>query len=229
MKESDLYQPINIYLEKNGYIVNSEVKNCDIVAQKNDELVVIELKKNFNATLLIQATERQKYADSVYVAIIKPKTLGNGQNWKGMFHLLKRLELGLILVTFLKTKARVEIAFHPAENKIKKNKKKRKAILREIENRSGNYNTGGVTGQKIITAYRENAIFIACCLKKYGDLSPKKLRELGTGDKTTTILSKDHYGWFERKSRGIYTLHSNGIDALDNYKEIAKFYYDSLL
>ena len=228
MKESDLYHPIKKYLEKNKYKVNSEVLNCDIVAQKKEELIVIELKKNFNATLLIQAAERQKYADSVYVAITKPKTWGNDKKWNGMCHLLKRLELGLILVTFLKTKGRIDIAFHPAEHKMKKNSKKRKAILREIDNRSGDYNTGGVTGQKIVTAYRENAIFIACCLKKYGDLSPKKLKDLGAGDKTSTILLKDHYGWFERKSRGIYSLHENGDEALKKYERIAKFYFEEL-
>ena len=77
MNESDLYQPINEYLIKNCYSVNSEVLHCDIIARKNEEVIAIELKKNFNATLLIQAVERQKFADSVYIAILKPKRKGN--------------------------------------------------------------------------------------------------------------------------------------------------------
>ncbi len=228
MNESDLFQPINEYLVKNGYSVNSEVLHCDIIAQKNEEVIAIELKKNFNATLLIQAVERQKFADSVYIAILKPKRKGNLKNWKGMCHLLKRLEIGLILVSFLKTKARIDIVLHPADNLKKKSNKKRRAILREIDNRSGNYNKGGITRKKIVTAYRENAIFIACCLHKYGELSPKKLRELGTGNKTSSILQKDHYGWFERISKGVYKLHTNGAEALKKYAEIADVYYKML-
>ena len=36
-----------------------------------------------------------------------------------------------------------------------------------------------------MTAYRENAIFIACCLEKEGVLSATELKGLGTGDKPT--------------------------------------------
>lgn len=228
MNESDLFKPINEYLIKNGYSVNSEVIHCDIIAQKNNEIISIELKKNFNATLLIQAVDRQKFADSVYIAIIKPKNRRKYINWKGMCHLLKRLGIGLILVSFLKTKARIDIIFHPSDNIIRKSKKKRKAILREIDNRSGNYNKGGISRKKIVTAYREKSIFIACCLCKFGELSPKKLRDIGTGDKTTTILINNFYGWFEKVKRGVYKLHDNGVEALKKYSEIANIYYNEL-
>ena len=36
---------------------------------KGDELIVIELKKGFSTDLLIQATDRQRVTDSVYVAL----------------------------------------------------------------------------------------------------------------------------------------------------------------
>ena len=69
MLESDLYQPVKDYLEKHGYTVRGEVKHCDMVAIKGDELIVVELKTGANMTLLVQATERQSISDSVYVAI----------------------------------------------------------------------------------------------------------------------------------------------------------------
>lgn len=124
----------------------------------------------------------------------------------------------------LETTTEVEIVFHPSIYKVRKNNKLKESIIREINGRSGSYNTGGTTREKIMTAYRENAIHIACCLEKYGELSPKKLRELGTGTKTQSILSKNFYGWFERVTKGVYSLHSQGKIALENYSETANYY-----
>ena len=73
IKESDLYQPIKDYLDSLGYDTKGEVKDCDITAIKDGELIVVELKKGFTIELLYQAIERQKIADSVYVAIPLPK------------------------------------------------------------------------------------------------------------------------------------------------------------
>ena len=39
MKETELDKPVRSWLEKQGYIVSCEVKNCDIVARKDDELL----------------------------------------------------------------------------------------------------------------------------------------------------------------------------------------------
>ena len=72
MLESDLYLPVKDYLEKHGYRVRGEVKNCDVVATKEDDLIVVELKTSVSMTLLVQATERQSISDSVYVAVPKP-------------------------------------------------------------------------------------------------------------------------------------------------------------
>jgi len=74
MKESDLFKPIKKYLETSGYKVRAEVKNCDITATKDDELIIIELKLSVNIQLLIQATDRQRITDSVYVAIPRTAT-----------------------------------------------------------------------------------------------------------------------------------------------------------
>jgi len=220
LSESDLFEPIREYLVNQGYSVKAEVLHCDITAVKDDELIVIELKKNLNISLLIQAANRQKFADSVYVAISKEPNKRLPNNFKGACHLLKRLEMGLIMVNFLKTGAKVEIIFHPTEYKKRKNHKTRRNIIREISGRTGNFNTGGTTGRSIITAYRECAIHIACFLFKYGELSPAKLRQFGTSDKTQRILADNHYGWYERVKRGVYRLHPQGKKALEQYPDL---------
>ncbi len=224
INESDLFKPVQDYLINQGYSVKGEVLHCDMTAVKDDELVVIELKKSLNMSLLIQAAKRQKFADSVYVAVPAGINKRLPKNFKGACHLLKRLELGLILVSFLKTKIKVEIIFHPSEYKKMKSHKIRKSIIREISGRTGNYNTGGVTGKQILTAYRESAIHIACALKKTGEISPAKLRALGTSTKTQRILADNHYGWFERVKRGVYTLHPAGKKALKQYPDLAEHF-----
>lgn len=224
LKESDLFKPVQDYLVSQGYRVNGEVLNCDITAVKDNELVVIELKKNLNMSLLIQAANRQKFAESVYVAIACSGYDSLPRNFKGACHLLKRLELGLLLVRFLKTKTKVEIIFHPSEYKKRKSHKLRKSIIRELSGRTENYNTGGIKGKPIITAYREKAIHIACALAFKGELSPAELRALGTSKNTQRILSDNYYGWFERVKRGLYRLHSNGKKALTEYPDLNEHY-----
>lgn len=220
LKESDLYLPVKSYLVNQGYRVNGEVKHCDVTATKDDELVVVELKTRFNATLLIQAADRQRAADAVYVALPHPRDIGGMKHWNSMCHLLKRLEIGLILIHFLKSGPRVEIAFHPAPYALRKQRKRREVIIREIRERSGDYNTGGAVGTKLVTAYREDAIHIASLLEAGGALSPAELKRMGTGDRTQSILSNNYYGWFERVERGVYRLHPAGRKALLDYPEI---------
>ena len=100
IKESDLYQPIKDYLDSLGYDTKGEVKDCDITAIKDDELIVVELKKGFTIELLYQAIERQKIADSVYVAIPLPKRGYKNPHYKDLVTISKRLEVGLIFVGF---------------------------------------------------------------------------------------------------------------------------------
>jgi len=59
-KEEDLYDPLRKWLVNNGYEVQAEVQSCDVVAIKDDEMTIIELKKSFNLQLVYQCMERQK-------------------------------------------------------------------------------------------------------------------------------------------------------------------------
>ena len=220
MLETELSAPVKTYLESHGYQVNCEVKDCDIVATRGDDLIIVELKTSVNLTLLVQATKRQSISDSVYVAV--PAPTKRNRQWRGTLTVLKRLEVGLLLVEEGAMGMVVSKQFDPIPYQRKKNTRSRRALLTEVADRSGDYNVGGSTKTTLMTAYRENAILIACCLSKLGPSSPKSLRNLGTGDKTTSILSANHYGWFQRVEKGVYELTDQGDFESRSFKQIYK-------
>ena len=220
MLETELSAPVKTYLESHGYQVNCEVKDCDIVATRGDDLIIVELKTSVNLTLLVQATKRQSISDSVYVAV--PAPTKRNRQWRGTLTVLKRLEIGLLLVEEGAMGMVVSKQFDPIPYQRKKNTRSRRALLTEVADRSGDYNVGGSTKTTLMTAYRENAILIACCLSKLGPSSPKSLRNLGTGDKTTSILSANHYGWFQRVEKGVYELTDQGDFESRSFKQIYK-------
>ena len=225
MKEEDLFLPVKRLFEDLGYKVNAEVKDCDVTAVNDDELIIIELKKNLSTALLAQALERQKTGAIVYIAVPKPKNY-SPKTFKKTLYVIKKLELGLIFINFKGSYA--EIVWEAQEFKpVRENVKKRRKILSEISQRELDTNTGGVTGKKIATAYTEKCIHIACILKEYGPLSPKKIIELGADEKKCYgILRFCAYGWFERIDKGIYYLSEKGLDISSQYPELTKYYTD---
>jgi len=108
VKESDLYFPIKIFLKNLGYEVKGEIKNCDIVAQKDDAVIIIELKLSLNVTLLLQAVERLTLTDTVYIAIPKHCTLYKKKS-ANVKKLIARLGLGLIIVDMQQQNNYVEV------------------------------------------------------------------------------------------------------------------------
>jgi len=227
--EIDLYQPIQKYFTKLGYEVRGEVKHCDLTAVKDDELVIVEMKLNLNIDLLIQATKRQRLTDLVYIAIPKPKYSLRSKKWNDLCHLIKRLELGLIIVSIGK-RSRIDVVFSPTPFDRKKSmqygKRSRKALLEEIEGRHADYNTGGSSKTKIMTSYKENCIQIACYLERFGPSSPKDLVSKGTGKKTQSILNMNYYQWFEKIKRGVYCLSDKGKKELEEFPELVQYYTD---
>lgn len=231
--EVDLCKPVSDFLIEQGFTVRSEVKDCDIAAFKDDELVIVELKRNLSVELLAQGVKRQKAAELVYIAVPKPKKLIGNSKWKDIIHLIRRLELGLILVSFKGGRGVVEIAVHPIpfdrDRSIKANKKKRESIIKEAKSRYIDANIGGSTRTKLVTAYKENTIFVACCLNKYGPMSPKRIKEFGTDKKQTdSSLRGNFYGWFDKVKKGVYTINEAGKAALEEHKQFAEYYYDKL-
>ncbi len=219
LKETDLYPPLQEWLEGNGYIVHAEVKNCDIVARKNDEVIIIEIKRAINLDLLLQAVRRQQASESVYVAVPAPKTAD--KRWNELLRLLKRLELGLLLVYIDTALPRVELAFHPLRQERQKRKAVTKALLTEMSGRSVNMNVGGSTRRPLMTAYKEEALTVAAALEQSGPTSPSRLRKSGCSGKTASILYSNFYGWFERVSLGQYALTDKGKTALTEHQELA--------
>lgn len=94
---------------------------------------------------------------------------------------------------------------------------RRKRLLKEFDERSGDYNTGGSTRRQLVTAYREKALRVASALRTNGEASPANLaRQTGVGS-AAAILQKNYYGWFERLSRGKYILTIKGVQALTEH------------
>lgn len=229
--ETELYPPLKSWLESQGYIVRGEVGRCDIAAEKDGELIAVELKMRPSMALLAQAAERQEYADAVYVALPATVDKRRPPASRDFRRLLRRLGVGLLLVTFLKTKTRVEILMHPGSGtgEPRRRGKKKDAILREIAGRDMDLTPGGLAGGKQrVTAYRQRAVRLAAWLSILGEASPQMLRKLGAPEDTGNILSQNLYGWFERVRRGTYRLHPAGFEALNDVPELAESYRSQL-
>ena len=224
-KETDLYEPIRAFLEEEGYQVQAEVKDCDIAAVKDGQLVIVELKKSFNLKLVYQGLERQSLTEQVFVAIPRPKKGAREKSWKDMLKLLKRLELGLLTVALDSPLKTVDVVLEPSDSIAWKNRKKREKLQAELENRQVDANVGGMTRRKIITAFREKSIRLACLLEKEGQVSTASLRERGLED-SVGILSRNYDKWFKRVEKGVYALSEKGKEALENedYAKVVAFY-----
>ena len=220
MLETELYLPVAAYFDSLGFKVRGEVKNCDVAGIKDDELIVVELKTSANMTLLVQATERQAFADKVYIAIPKPKKTGKA--WRGIQRVVKRSGLGLLIVQESPLGVSALKLFDPDPIRVRRNNKKRQAIITELESRVSDSNIGGSVGIKLMTAYKENAILIACYINRFGESKPAEMRSFGTGKKTLAILSSNHYGWFERIKRGVYGLSEKGFEEALGYGEVCE-------
>ncbi len=223
--ETDLYPPLRAWLAAQGYTVRGEVRHCDIAAVKGDDLIVIEMKTALNLALVGQGVRRQTMTDSVYLAVPRPPNYARWQRqMRDAFRVLRRLELGLLVVSLRPGRPPVEILFHPLPFERRKLRRARQAVLQEVGRRSGDYNLGGSARRPLVTAYRENAVQIACYLADAGPMQPRQLRALGTGEKTLSILARNVYGWFTRQGRGIYAVTPKGREALAQYPDLLRHY-----
>ena len=214
-KETDLYEPIRAFLEEEGYQVQAEVKDCDIAAVKGGQLIIVELKKAFNLKLVYQGLERQSLTDQVFVAIPRPKKGAREKAWKDMLKLLKRLELGLLTVALDSPLKTVDVVLEPSDSLAWKNRKKREKLQAELENRQVDGNVGGMTRRKIMTAFREKSIRLACLLEREGQVSTATLRERGM-EEYLPLLGRNYDKWFGRVEKGVYTLSEKGKEALES-------------
>jgi hypothetical protein len=201
MAETDLYPPIKTFLESQGYVVKAEIKSCDVVGVRGDELpVIIELKAAFTLQLIFQAIDRLAMTETVYIAIARPKRGIAEQVTK----LCRRIGIGFIVVS---ESGSLEVVADPLPYAPRQNVKRRGLLLREFAKREGDPNLGGSNG-KLVTAYRQDAIKCLAHLKQHGPTRVKDIR-LHTGvDRAAAILRDNHYGWFRKESRGVYGVAS---------------------
>ena len=210
--ESDLYAPVKALLEGQGYSVKGEVRGCDVVAVRGAEPpVVVELKRAFGISLVLQGVNRLTITDNVYLAVgAFPNNIRNVRK------LCRRLGLGLIVVV----KSRADVLLDPAPPPLKPRKDKRKLgrLLGEHSRRVGDPNRGGSsTKVPMMTAYRQEALRCAGLLAKNGPMKVALLKIAAEAPKAGMILRDDHYGWFERTERGIYQLTPKGREGLQQH------------
>lgn len=232
MLEKDLYQSVKLFLEELGFSVQAEVKDCDVVGQKDGELIIVEMKRNLSVRLLTQAVQRQKLNAQIYVAIPKPTRYKYDKKHRELLYLLRRLELGLLFVT--PEKELVEVVLHPQPLNMKQivaaSKKKRNALEKELEQRQFSLNEGGSAKTKIMTAYREQALFLCCVLQEKEEITAKEAAEL-TGIEQTKVsgmFRRNYYHWFEQSKRGRYCLTDEGELALKQYSAVSEYYKNQL-
>ncbi len=217
--ETNLYAPVKRFLEGQGYTVKGEVGRCDVVARRGDEPpLVVELKIGLTLELLLHGVSRLSLTDTVYLAV--PSPAGSSPVFdKRMHKLLRRLGLGLLLVHAATARGQVvEPVLDPVPYTPRLNKKRASRLLGEFTRRVGDPNKGGSTTRvKLVTAYRQEALRMACVLAARGPQSPAALKIDAEAPKAGSILRDDHYGWFEKVERGIYALTPAGAAALKSF------------
>lgn len=221
IKETDLYLPIKTLLEGQGYEVKGEVGTADVVACRDTEdPVIVELKTGFSLSLFHQGIDRQGITDLVYLAVPR----GTGRQFqaaiKNNTNLCRRLGLGLITVRL--SDSFVEVHLDPAPYKPRQSAKRKTRLLREFARLVGDPNIGGATRVGLMTAYRHDALR---CLQVLSELGPSKACDVSaaaTLPAARALMANNHYGWFERVSRGIYGLSPKGEQAVLEYASTLK-------
>ncbi|WEK55242.1 MAG: DUF2161 family putative PD-(D/E)XK-type phosphodiesterase [Candidatus Cohnella colombiensis] len=180
----------------------------------------------------------------------RTKKGAHNQRFTEITSLCRRLGLGFITVTFFRTKdpvleiwcepaaafaaEKTRAPIHPiavsAEESQpyataspasgKRLKKAAQKLINEFNARSGDYNVGGSTKRKLITAYRERAIQCALALHYHGAAAPRQVKTWTGCPNAATMLRSNYYGWFKRISKGVYELAPSGQAALIEYAEV---------
>jgi hypothetical protein len=215
MRESDLYVPVKAFLEAQGYTVKAEIGDCDILARRGDDPpVVVELKLTFSLALVMQGVARQAMFDDVYLAVPVSTDRGWVLRYKDIIRLCRRLGLGLLAV-----KADgVEAHLDPGPYAPRKVAQRTGRLLREFDRRAGDPNTGGVTGVKRMTAYRQDALRCAVFLDAQGASKASVVAKGAGVERAATLMRADVYGWFERVARGVYALTPKGQAGLVTFQ-----------
>lgn len=216
MKETALYAPVKAFLERLGYACKGEIGGCDLVglAEGSPPIVVIaELKTAFNLELVLQAVDRARAGDEIWLAAAIG---GKGRHLDRRFRdLCRRLGFGMLGVA---ADGRVEPILSPVAPAPRRDPKRRSRLIDEHRRRKGDPHPGGGRGAPIMTAYRQRALLCACAMAD-GPKRPRELR-LEVPDAGPMLLN-NVYGWFAPVSRGVYSLTDAGRAALIRWPSAA--------
>ena len=211
--ETDLYAPVKAWLEGLGFEVKAEVGAADVVAcRAGEDPLIVELKTGFTLKLLQQAVERQRVSDSVYVAVPRWSGRSGWRSFKGNVGLCKRLGIGVLSVRL--SDGHVQVHADPAEFRPRKSRPRKGALLKEFARREGDPNLGGTRGP-VVTGYRQEAERCAAFLAEHGASRGAVISKGAGVALATTIMRDNHYGWFEKVSRGVYRVSDAGLAALE--------------
>jgi hypothetical protein len=221
--ETELFEPVKRYLEAKGFEVYAEVKNCDIVAKQGDRLLMLEMKRSFNISLVYQLMAWKDITPEVYAVVPRPKSYRD-KTTKNMLKLAKKLGVGIITVAIDSDTALTELMLEPTDEVGIANTSRRRrkaAVIKELEGRSCDCNIGGSTGRKLVTAYREASVAVAC----YGEVNSVILTKL-LSSRYKKIPQTNFYGWFTKTGRGEYILNERGKAALNDAEisEVVAYY-----
>ena len=209
--ESSLYLPVKRFLEKHGFEVKGEICDCDLVALKDGEPVIVvagELKLSFNLELVLQAVDRAAACDEMWLAVPASKKGGGRERDPRVKKLCRLLGLGLLCVH---PTGFVEVIAEPDLWKPRRDTKRRSRLVTEHRRRRGDPALGGSTRLPIMTAYRQQALACAAAMRE-GPARPRDLKkQLPDAAK---ILQSNVYDWFVRVDRGLYVLSDAGKAAL---------------
>ncbi len=227
--EKDMYPALKDFFETNGYKVNAEVKGCDIVVSKDDYIAVVEMKLHLNITLIYQALDRLDITNNVFIAVKKPKKSFMKERSK-MKKLVKKLNIGLILVDLSAIEKTVEVVVEPITSKKDKNTKKTRSVQKEIKGRRFDNNIGGSNKTKIMTSYKDLSIKLACICEQYTVINSKFLKENFDLENTYPVLYNNFFNFFIIYGKGDFGLSDEGIKMLDSeeYKDLVSIYRNDI-
>jgi hypothetical protein len=136
MPETALYPPIKRFLEAAGFEVKGEVGGCDAVAVCNGEplrLAIVEMKLGFSLDLLLQAVDRLRAADEVWLAV--PVTRRGRDRDRRVHRLCRLIGIGLMAVDAARNC--VEVLAEPGPYRPRSNQRRRARLLSEHARRRG--------------------------------------------------------------------------------------------
>ena len=191
--------------------MKGEVQNCDVIAVRGDEcVVVVELKLSINLTVVLQAVDRLQITDTVYIGVPKGITVLKKQR-KHVVKLLRMLGLGLIVIDPAAAAGGVDVLCDPSGYKPRQVKQRTHRLLGEFMHRVGDPNAGGSSVRRgIMTAYRQKALAIAEYLREHGETKAAIIARSLAEPRTRVILYDNVYGWFDRLGKGVYALSPRG-------------------